>query len=77
MLKKELPTWVFVVVIVVAIVIIGVLAWRAFLTGPPKGEVTQEVYQKVQERMREAFEEGKIPKGMKPVPPPAELPGEE
>lgn len=70
-MRKELPIWVFVVVIVVTIVIVGAVFWR---TMKPQPEIvtTPEMEAQMGEAMRRAFELKEPPEkyGGKIVPSP-------
>jgi H+/Cl- antiporter ClcA len=67
-MRKELPTWLVVVTIVVAIVIVGAIFWRATRPAPEIKE-TPEMERQMQEAMERAFREGG-PAGGKIVPSP-------
>jgi hypothetical protein len=67
-MRKELPIWLFVVIVVAAIVIVGAIFWRASKPLPEVKE-TPEMEQKLQEAMGRAFREGG-PAGGKVVPSP-------
>jgi uncharacterized membrane-anchored protein YhcB (DUF1043 family) len=67
-MRKELPTWLVVVIIVVAIVIVGAIFWRATRPAPEIKE-TPEMERQMQEAMERAFREGG-PAGGKIVPSP-------
>lgn len=70
-MRKELPIWVVVVVIVAAIVIVGAIFWR---TMKPQPEIvtTPETEAQMGEAMRRAFELKEPPEkyGSKIVPSP-------
>ncbi len=67
-MRKELPIWLVVVIVVAAIVIVGAIFWRAAKPLPEVKE-TPEMEQKLQEAMERAFREGG-PAGGKVVPSP-------
>jgi uncharacterized protein YpmB len=67
-MRKKLPTWLVVVTIVVAIVIVGAIFWRATRPAPEIKE-TPEMERQMQEAMERAFREGG-PAGGKIVPSP-------
>lgn len=67
---KEVPIWLVAVVVGIFLVIIAVVIYRNFMHAPVT-YVTPEQEKLLEQRMREAFGQGKIPKGMKVVPPPA------
>jgi flagellar basal body-associated protein FliL len=67
-MRKELPIWLIVVVIVAAIVIVGAIFWRAARPLPEVRE-TPEMERQMQEAMGRAFREGG-PAGGKIVPSP-------
>ena len=70
-MRKELPTWLVVVIIVVAIVIVGAIFWRATRPAPEIKE-TPEMERQMSEAMRKAFELKEPPEkyGSKIVPSP-------
>lgn len=65
---KEVPAWLVAIVVGALLIVLAVVAYRNFMQTPVT-YVTPEKEKLLEERMREAFEEGKIPKGMKVVPP--------
>jgi len=69
--KKEVPIWIAVVVIIVAIAIVGAIFWRATKSQPEIRE-TPEMEQQMGEAMRRAFELKEPPEkyGSKIVPSP-------
>jgi len=67
-MRQELPVWLVAIVLGLVILVIGVLAYRQFMQTPTT-QITGEQEQLLQKRMQEAFGQGKIPEGMKVVPP--------
>lgn len=70
-MRKELPIWVVVVVIVIALVIVGAIFWRA-MKPLPEVVTTPEQEAQMGEAMRRAFELRESPEkyGSKIVPSP-------
>jgi len=66
---KEAPIWLVAIVVGVLLVVIAVVIYRNFMQTPVT-YVTPEQEKLLQQRMQEAFGQGKIPQGMKVVPPP-------
>ncbi len=67
---KEVPVWLVAIVFGILLVIIAVAIYRNFMQTPVT-YVTPEQEKLLEQRMQEAFGQGKIPEGMKVVPPPA------
>jgi uncharacterized membrane-anchored protein YhcB (DUF1043 family) len=67
-MRQELPVWLVAIVIGLVVLVIGILAYRHFMQTPTT-QVGGEQQQLLQQRMQEAFGQGKIPQGMKVVPP--------
>ncbi|MFA0764801.1 MAG: hypothetical protein XFASWVDF_002545 [Candidatus Fervidibacter sp.] len=67
-MRQELPVWLVAIVIGLVVLVIGILAYRHFMQTPTT-QVGEEQQQLLQQRMQEAFGQGKIPQGMKVVPP--------
>lgn len=66
---KGAPVWLVAIAIGVLLVVIAVMIYRNFMQTPVT-YVTPEQEKLLEQRMREAFEQGRIPEGMKVVPPP-------
>lgn len=79
MLRREVPTWLFFIVLVLVVVIVGMIGWQIFR---PKGRrpvsptEAREKARLIERRIQQAGE-GKIPEGMKPVPSPYSQGGQE
>ncbi|MFA0751143.1 MAG: hypothetical protein SLRJCFUN_001546 [Candidatus Fervidibacter sp.] len=67
-MRQEVPIWLVAIVLGLVVLVIGVLAYRHFMQTPTT-QVGGEQTQLLQQRMQEAFGQGKIPQGMKVVPP--------
>ncbi|MFA0734390.1 MAG: hypothetical protein OGMRLDGQ_000890 [Candidatus Fervidibacter sp.] len=67
-MRQELPVWLVAIVIGLVVLVIGILAYRHFMQTSTT-QVGGEQQQLLQQRMQEAFGQGKIPQGMKVVPP--------
>jgi hypothetical protein len=67
-MRQELPVWLVAIVIGLVVLVIGILAYRHFMQTQTT-QVGGEQQQLLQQRMQEAFGQGKIPQGMKVVPP--------
>lgn len=72
---KEAPIWLVAIVVGVLVAVIAIVIYRNFMQTPVT-YVTPEQEKLLQQRMQEAFGQGKIPQGMKVVPPAAPPKGE-
>lgn len=71
LLQTKVPFWLGIIVALGVFLSIAYLAWRkAYHQPTPVVKITREEQELIKQRMQEAFGEGKIPKGMHPVPPP-------
>jgi len=70
-MRKEVPIWIVIVVIVALLVVVGALFWRALRSAPEIKE-TRELEAQMGEAMRRAFELKESPEkyGSKIVPSP-------
>ncbi|MEZ8218353.1 hypothetical protein B0813_001890 [Candidatus Fervidibacteria bacterium JGI MDM2 SSWTFF-3-K9] len=67
-MRQEMPVWLVAIVLGLVILAIALVYYRHFMQTPTT-QVTGEQEQLLQKRMQEAFGQGKIPEGMKVVPP--------
>lgn len=67
-MQKAAPIWLVAVLFGILLIGIAIAIYRNFMQTPTT-YVTPEQEELLQRRMQEAFGEGKIPKGMKVVPP--------
>ena len=67
-MQRAVPIWLVAVAFGLVALVLGVLIYRNFMQTPATyvGEKQEQLLHK---RMQEAFGEGKIPSGMKVVPP--------